>query len=214
MIKREENKYSMYQGIEKILNEEEGAVATIPAFTESIKNFREALQNISLKDQQYQNASKGASSAKKTAEEELIESLIVSSAALYVLARRNQDETLKALSKVSPSSLRKMRDNDLLQRAISISKAVTANQEQLPNFGVNKEAVEDLKTKVATYEDLVESKEDKTAESKAARQELGEFFDQADEILYEELDSMVELIKNNDSDFYNRYQAARVIKDI
>ena len=80
--------------------------------------------------------------------------------------------------------------------------------------GVDKEAVEDLKTKVTVYENLLESKESKTAESKAARQELGEIFDQADEILSEELDNMIELIKDSDQDFYNKYQAARVIKDI
>lgn len=67
---------------------------------------------------------------------------------------------------------------------------------------------------VANYEKSIEVQEDSFAQSKAPRQRLGELFDLAEEILNEELDAMMDRIKNDHSGFYKDYQENRVIRDL
>lgn len=214
MIKREENKYSMYQGITQVLEDQKETIAKIPAFALSMTDFNGVLEQISDRDKKYQTISKGATAAKDEAEDKLVEAVIAVSSALYVYGRRNKNDELKAVAKITPSSLKKMRDSDLLQKAKTIHENAVANQQSLPDFGVTQADVEDLKAKVTAFEEAFGSKESKVAESKSARKELGELFDEADELLYEELDNMIELVKDADPEFYNKYQSARVIKDL
>jgi hypothetical protein len=42
---------------------------------------------------------------------------------------------------------------------------------------------------------------------------MSELFDAADDLLNEELDKFMEIIKRSESEFYDKYFAARIIKD-
>ena len=48
----------------------------------------------------------------------------------------------------------------------------------------------------------------------AIRKTLSELFDKADDLLREESDAIVEVLKETKLSFYNQYFAARVIKDL
>lgn len=214
MNKREENKFTMYQGIKDLLTENQSSVATIPAFEESFQIFQTLLSQIAEKDQKYQNISVGAAEKKNQAEDELIDTVVAASSALRVFARRQRDEDLKKSSKVTPTGLKRMRDSELLTKAQNIFETISQRQTDLERFGITEEFVSDFKTKLESFDAALGSKESRVAESKSTRQELGEDFDMTDEVLYEELDGMIELIKKADPEFYNRYQAGRTIKDI
>lgn len=54
----------------------------------------------------------------------------------------------------------------------------------------------------------------KIPESKVARKILYEAFAEADEILKEEIDKIMEVVKEQHRDFYDQYKAARMIRDI
>ena len=43
---------------------------------------------------------------------------------------------------------------------------------------------------------------------------LSELFVQADEVLKEEIDPMMQVFRMSDAEFYNEYRAARVIRDL
>jgi hypothetical protein len=214
MNKREENKFTMYQGIKDLLAENQSSVATIPAFEESFQIFQDLLSRIAEKDQQYQNISVGAAEKKNQAEDELIDTLIAASSALRVFARRQKDEDLRKSSKVTATSLKRLRDSELLTKSQNTFEAISQRQSSLKRFGMTEEFVNDFKTKLDNFNSALGSKESRVAESKSARQELGEDFDMTDEVLYEELDGMIELVKKADPEFYNKYQAGRTIKDI
>lgn len=214
MNKREENKFTMYQGIKDLLTENRSSVATIPAFEESFQIFQDLLDRIATKDQQYQNVSVGAAEKKNQAEDELIDTVVAASSALRVFARRQKNEDLRKSSKVTPTALKRMRDSELLTKAQNTFEAVSQRQSELERFGITKEFASDFKTKLESFSAALGSKESRVAESKSVRQELGEDFDMTDEVLYEELDGMIELVKKSDPEFYNKYQAGRIIKDL
>ena len=152
--------------------------------------------------------------AQPPAADDLIEALIKIAGGLYVLARKSKDENLKKTSKVTHSGLEYLRDTELLQKAKSIQSNANTNISKLAPYGITAALMTDLNNKVTAYEKALGSKESKFAESKASRQELGSLFEDADDLLKEDLDTFVDMMKDVNKEFYNKYQAARVIKDV
>jgi cell division GTPase FtsZ len=99
-----------------------------------------------------------------------------------------------------------MRDVDLLQRAKAILEAIMENKEAMGPYGVSDELISDLSKKIEIYDAKSNDKEGNFAESKNARQALTEAFEHANEILIEEVDSIMEYIKDIHADFYGKYQ--------
>ena len=210
---REVNKFSMCKGVEKVLDES-ASVITAQAFKDSVAEFKNLLKTISDKDNQYTTVSKGATAAKDDAEDDLIEALIKIAGGLYVFARKSKNENLKNTSKVTQSGLKKIRDTELLQKAKNILSNANDNISKLSPYGITSALITDLNSRITTYENTLGSKESKFAESKASRQELGSLFEDADDLLKEDLDTFVDMMKEGNKGFYNKYQAARIIKDL
>lgn len=128
--------------------------------------------------------------------------------------KKSGDNHSKSLSKFTEHDLKQMHDYDLLQKDKSLLDIVKLNEANLVNFGVTSEMAMDFPNKLVFYEEALGGKDSKFAESKAARQKLNEMFEKAIEILKEELDQMMTLIRPSQSGAYNQYAAARVIKDL
>ena len=73
MNKREENRYSMFRAVDRVLHDHQDVVDTLPALTESVDSFRTAMQDISEQDNAYKNIKSGATDAKNAAEDALID---------------------------------------------------------------------------------------------------------------------------------------------
>ena len=213
MDKRENIKLKMYQGLEEVLSRNEGVLTKIPAFSISYADFLSRIKEITDNDKKYQNVTKGVTSSKDRAEDEMIETIIALSAVTAVFARRTGDENLREIVSVRPSKLKKMRDMDLLTKAKGILDAIRQNQEGLSEYAVKEEDVKRLADNVWNFENSIEVQEDSFAQSKAARQKLAELFDETDEIISEELDLMVERVREKESNFYSDYQSNRVLVD-
>lgn len=214
MDKRENDRFQMYKSIEEFLQANETVTKNIPGFQNSMSDFKESLVDIAKKDNQYQIIAEGSTADKETAEDEMIDVLVKLCSLIYVFARRTKNEQLKAISKVTPSGLKYMRDADLLQRAKAIHEAMEENKVAMEPYQITQEHMDDLKAKIDVYEKKSNVKENKFAERKNARQELGAGFVEANEILVEELDTLVEYIKDAHAEFYGEYQAARLINNV
>jgi len=200
--------------VEQVLSDNQSVVDSLPALAESVTDFKTAMQDISDQDNAYKTITGGATDAKNTAEEALIDSMISLSGATYVYGKKSGDNHSQSLSTFTESDLKQMRDSDLLQKGKSLLEILNQNMNNLANFGVTVETVTDFENKVSFYENALGGKDSKFAESKAARQGLNTLFDKANEILKEELDQMMGLVRSSQSGVYNQYAAARVIKDL
>ena len=213
MDKRENDRFQMFKSVEEFLQAHAEVTKDIPGFQPSFKDFQESLANISKKDNEYQIIAEGSTADKEAAEDEMIETLVKLCSLIYVFARRTKNEQLKAISKVTQSGLKYMRDADLLQRAKALYEAMLENKVAMEPYQLTQEHIDDLKAKIDTYENKSNVKENKFAEKKNARQELNSRFVDASEILTEEVDVLVEYIKDMHSEFYGDYQAARLINN-
>jgi hypothetical protein len=109
--------------------------------------------------------------------------------------------------------------DDVVECTFLISNALYSfgrrtNNEALAPYTITAEKITALGQSIDSYRHYADSKDTRFAESKAAREVLFNLFADADELLREDIDTLVELVKNNNSDFYNQYFAARTIKDI
>jgi hypothetical protein len=214
MNKREKNKYTMYKTIENVLTESQETVNTTPALSLVLKDFQAAVAKIAEVDQKYISIAEGATQTKDTAEAELIESMLAVVGITRIFARRNQNEQLAAMTQMTISDLRLMRDADLLQKSKTLLEQIEANLTGLTELGMEAEIFEKFKADIESYDTAFNNKDAKLGQSKSARQELTEMFSQTDEILKEELDYVMDYVKTKDQTLFNDYQASRTIKDV
>ena len=71
-----------------------------------------------------------------------------------------------------------------------------------------------LQEKIDAFGEALNGKDTGFTNRSALRKELNEKFDAADELLKEHFDTLVELVRKSNTLFYDRYFAARGIKDL
>jgi hypothetical protein len=132
--------------------------------------------------------------------------LVPVASALFVQGTTQKQVELKEKANVSESALRKMRDTELVGKASSILS--------LAGYAISPEMLADLGGKIQAFSSSVGQRESDVAERMGACGNLMELFDVADRTLTEELDRLMELVRGSQTQFYNEYFAARVIKDL
>ncbi len=213
MDKRENIKAKMFRGVTQVLDRNQAVIEKIPAFQLSYEDFKTAVISIDENDKKYQNVTNGVTSKKDEIEDALIEKIMALSSSASVYARRTGNNALKESVKVRPSRLKRMRDMDLLTKAKQIHESIATNQAGLEEYGVTKDDIETLGQRVSDFEQSIKVQEDSFAQAKAARQELGEQFEYAEDILIEELDAMIERVAEANAQFYADYQKNRRLED-
>ncbi|MBN2546178.1 MAG: hypothetical protein JXB50_10305 [Spirochaetes bacterium] len=215
MTKKENNKYAMYKSLLTVLDENREKINAI----EGLKIISTELVDIIVKineiDNRYKNLSKGAADNKYNSKDILIAALLKTANVLYVYAKRTDNFPLKEQSDLTESGLKKGRDNELLQKAKTTIENAKKNSVEITSL--HKDFNEDLKKLeelLTGFEDSISNQSSKSTEKQASREALTEGFKKADDIIKEQLDPLIELIREKDIDLYNQYYAARTIKDL
>lgn len=134
--------------------------------------------------------------------------------ALYALGIATGNEELKSLSVGSESSLKKMRDSEFLAKCKMIKKEAVTRLTDLAPYKITEGMLTELQEKIDGFEEALGGKDGGLTNRIALRKELSEKFDEADEIIEHEIDTMMELMRKSQPLFYYQYQAARTIKDL
>jgi hypothetical protein len=214
MTKKQENKRSMYSAVMAALETNTDAVGAVPALANAKTEFGGLIKQIDDKNIEKREASAGKMVSKDQAEEDLITSVVKVSAALVAFANRSKNADLKERAEATPSRLRQLRDTELVSRATAIQAAANEVMGSLSDYGIKAETLTDLNSKITVFDAAIKSRQSSVAERSAAGIDLADLFDNADALLKNELDKLVELVKDSHKQFYNIYQSARVIKDL
>lgn len=210
----QENKLTMYEAVKSCLGNNEVIVATIPALINTRKDFLEKIEKIKDAAKEQREATAGKRAAKQEAEDVLISELMKIGSALYAYGRRVGNTEIQAIANVRESKLAILRDTELVSRAKSIHKTAEENAVGLKDYGVTAEMIIDLAGKIDMFSAALGERESSAAKSTGATASLVNLFALVDELLNEELDRLVELLRESNTNFYNEYFAARVIKDL
>ena len=214
MTSNQSNKYAMYSAAANVLKSHASRTTAIPAFAGSYDRFGGLLTQISDKDKERMGKTSGKVAAKDEAEDSLVMGVMIVSSGLTALARAKGNVQLKGAAHVAESPLRHARPSEQINIGKLTYDLAKANEEDLAQYGISSTMLEDLKTRIGAYETAVKDVASGLAERTGAKTAVSDLFVQADQVLREELDPMMQIFRVTDPEFYNDYRAARVIRDI
>lgn len=213
MKKKLENKLTMYEGILALLQANSDKIRTVGGFADAVNKFGAVMGDLKSKSIEVDSATTGKTSVKYGAEDALVNALLPVCAALFVYGRQEKIPAIKERVKTTKSKLQTMRDTELASFGNAVTGLAETNAKGIEPFGITAEKIADLKAKAQAYASAIGERESSVAGRKGARGSMNELFDRADEILSEELDHFIEMLRPVDAELYNKYFAARIIKD-
>jgi hypothetical protein len=214
MRDNQENKLTMYEAIVKLLEHNESLIATVPAFVGAKDNLITSVNKIKEAARQQKEATAGKRAAKMDAENDLISLMMSVGSALYSYGRKIKDHEMQDIANVRVSKLEDMRDTELVNKAEIIYTKLAANAADLVDYQITAVTVTEFRAKIDNFANALGVRESSAAKSTGATANLQMYFTEADDILNEDMDRMLEMFNQSQPGFYNEYFAARVIKQL
>ena len=213
MNNRLENRLTMYEGLLTLLQENMDKINTIGGFSEAVTGLAAVIADVKAKSAEVDRVSAGKTTGKYDAEDALVSELIPACSALYIYGRKQNNAEIKERVSTTETKLRRMRDTELAAFGLAMADLALANIKGVAAFGLTEDKVNSLRAKAQAYNTAIGAKESSVADRKGARGAMNDLFDKADDILNEELDRFMEMLRSTETEFYNKYFAARVVKD-
>ena len=214
MTAEQSNKYSMYSATANVMKSHIDRITGTTALAASYDRFDTMLEQITQKDKERMGKTTGKVAAKDEAEDALVMATIIVSSGVSAFARVKGNAQLREAVNIRESYLRHARPSEQLNIAKVVYDLAKANAQELVSYGITATMLDDLKARITAYENAVKEVVSGAAERTGARTAVSDLFVQADEVLKEELDRMMQVYRVSDPEFYNDYKAARVIKDL
>lgn len=161
----------------------------------------------------------GITKAKNEARESLEASTLKLAGALTAYAFLINDEPLRAKASFPPSTLERLPDAEVDDRAIELvttARALLTNppatgKPQLADFGINPATLDELDTRIETYNLLLGTPRAARGERTAATQNLQQALEDLDELLNYGLDTLIRQF--NGTTLEKEYTSARALID-
>ena len=213
MTNAEMNKLAMYRAARAVLNTFADTLQTIPALKKGSDSFSTAVDILENIHTEHKTVSKGTVAEKHDVKSHLAREADTICGTLYAYGKKIGDSHLTEIMNVTESELGRLRDNMLLEEVKNISKTFSSLQPNLGDYAVTNESVTAFQKIVTDFDKSLNNKDSKGTTSVAAREKLSKEFAAIDKILQDEIDKLIKLVRNTNSDCYNQYLQARVIKD-
>jgi len=186
----------------------------IPALAKAIGKLDQLVTAIKAKTNEMNNTTVGKTAAKHTAEDDMIEILVPVANALYSIGKEKKLPDVMEQADLTERSLRRLRDTDLAMKADAIVVLTGKYTAELAEYGFDAAKVALVKTRVDTYAASIGIRESSVGEHSGARIALMQMYDQADELLNDDLDRLMELIRSSEPQLYSQYFALRSVKEL
>lgn len=214
MTKHEENKLSMFKATNLVLKKSPELYADIPVIGESQTELDSIIQSIDRMDVDFKEATKGKTADKTAKAEALITKVYRLTNGIYVYGVKSKNHSLMQDFKIGKGALNTLRDTDLPNKVSQILNTAETIKAELVRYGISQADITAVRDALEEYNAAFDAQAETMSATSANRAKLYDLFDQADAILHDEVDPLLELFVEKNADFYNQYQAARVIKDL
>ena len=214
MDKRKINKKEMYDVVISYLNGKLSAWSSIPKVGEFLNQFTAVVAQIDTAQYAQQQAQVFLGKNKTQIKSMVAEKADILNDIVEAYALVTGNEKLRLQMSAGYSDLNRMRNADFIPAIKAIIKAVEDNIEVLTaEYGATREQVEGLKADFDAFLAINGQPRAYKVASVEATKSLEMLFDEADAILNDRLDKVINIFKRRDPGFYNGYLAARVIVD-
>jgi hypothetical protein len=203
----------MFTAVIAVLEQFQAVWASMAPFAEAFQKFKDKVQAVTAAAQKQGTATAGASEEREGAREALEDVLFLTCEALGVLAHQSSNQELRSLTNVSPSGLRVLNDVELANLATEIKTQTVTRVAELATLQVSAENLAELDEALADFNAAKSAPRAATANRVAQTEALPQLIREANDVLLNELDRMVNLFRRSHSEFVAAYRAARVIVD-
>lgn len=214
MRKNEVNKLRMYEETIPVLESKSSVYSDMPILADTVTELKTLVEEIKNRDLNFNGQTKGETKQKLDLEEKLITKVVKVANGLFILAKISNNVSLQVKSKVTKSELLNARDELLINKTKQILELAELNKTELANYRITEEFIITATTILSDFTTSLNERAEDRANSIASRAELFDLFEKADDVINEKLDPMVEMYSEDNPNFVNAYNAARVIKDL
>ena len=155
----------------------------------------------------------GAADSKAAARDDLEDVLFLACEALAVLGHMSNDHELLAVTALTPSTLDRMPDDELISRANVVLERANARKTELATLQVTQANLDELRQALDDFSGLKTQPRTASAERAAQTQSIESLIRDASDILRNQIDRLVNLFSRANSEFVAGYRSARVIID-
>ncbi|WP_025865361.1 hypothetical protein [Prolixibacter bellariivorans] len=175
--------------------------------------YDELIQRIIGQNEKTNPASKGVTESKEMVRNGLIGKAVSLSGTMQAFAAVNDDPALAEKVTLNKSDLTRCRETDVEAMVVPLITEARNHIEALADYQVTEDMILEIETSLDNFMALIG--QPRTIRNKAfvAKTVLSDLFDQADDLLKNQLDKLMIRYSITDNDFYEEYTRARVIVD-
>jgi hypothetical protein len=213
MNQEQTNRVTMFKTVAGVLDENHSLWSGMAPLVTAVQEFEAKITAIDASAQNQQTPTSGAAVDKASARDGLEGVLFLTSEALGVLGTTGNDNDIIALAALTPSTLHKLGDEELANRATTVLEKVNAKKTDLAAFHVTQANIDELTQALQVFKTSKEKPRQVVAGRAAETQSLASLIRDASGILRHKIDRMVNLFRRSAPKFVAVYRSARVIVD-
>ncbi len=213
MSDNDKKRLSMYETVISFLMENRDIISLNRSFYYSISKLRKIVDEIKIRDKELSSDTLEKTVITYNAKDDLIFTLIPVTAALFNFAKTKNDISLKEKTRMAQSFFIRLRDVELINKATGIYQLACIHLNSLQRYKINQKVVNDLKVKLDRFSGALDNKINTFVNGNAAVA-LNNAFNDAEGILSNQLDKLVEQIDSVFPEFYDDYLMIRSMENI
>lgn len=214
MTREELNQQSMLESVHAFLDRNEIALSVNPAIVTITTNLSSILTTIRNLKQIQDKSTKGATRGKSEIETSITNGILKVGAGLRAFATEAKNYEMLTLSTFTDSSIRRMRDSDLADKARTICEAATPVVGNLSIYQVMQTDVDTLSANVPEYLLAMPDGRSILTQTKQSTAAIQAKLDEGKLLLKEKLDVHMSPFKSTNATLYGEYKNARIIIDL
>lgn len=206
-------KLNSFRATEKHIEDNASVISSTPAFQTAFNNLKAKIAAIVDTAQLKSGSLSGIASDKKTAKQNLCKLASTIAGAIYAYASATGNETLQQSMNLPVTTLMRTRDEAVAPLCQMIHDRAESDLENLKDYGIKSAHLTDLQTAIADYFAKSITPRSAVTNRKTVNANINALFKEADEILKNQLDKLIELFRDENPDFVNTYFSTRIIVD-
>jgi len=195
-----------------VLDENNAIWATMTPFADAVTRLKNKVSAIDTAAQK-QETPTGATQGKAGARDALEDVLFLACEALGVLAHTSNDQDLLALTDITRSGIDKLDSEGLSNRAALVLAQANNTKTELATLQVTQTNIDELTQALQNYNTAKAGPRQATVTRVAQTESLSTLMREANDILRNQIDKMINLFSRSHPQFVSSYEAARVIVD-
>jgi hypothetical protein len=209
MNKQFNNKNQMINSVDKVCTTYRAAWETNVAFTEAYGNLKQISNDITVTQTESNASTIGVTTDKNVLHDLVCEETFLIASGIFAYASRTNNFILRDKVNYTEPELAATRQSELARISREVLSQAQQNLPALEPYGITSTETEAFRDLVARYEVAIPETRAVVSARMAAAEKLASLFNQADDLLKNQLDRLVEPMRRTAPEFYNTYQNAR-----